>query len=150
MLGCVVRSSSGLFDGVRMKLNELAIALSEELTLEAEEQRGSNLVRITLFKDGRTDILIHHQCQIHRACFLQHYEVKKESHESCPLVTLGYLPSQSPTARTAVVSLTWMRPSLCHIEVVRCARRRSKGRHVANWKHGPSVAERVRRFYQMP
>ena len=39
MLGCVVRSSLSLIDGVRMKLNELAIALSEELTLEAEERR---------------------------------------------------------------------------------------------------------------
>jgi len=39
MLGCVIRPSLSLTDGVRMKLNELAIALSEELTLEAEEKR---------------------------------------------------------------------------------------------------------------
>ena len=38
MLDCVVRPPSGLFDVARMKLNELAITLSEEVTLEAEEK----------------------------------------------------------------------------------------------------------------
>jgi hypothetical protein len=38
MLDCTIRSSSDLFDVVRLKLNELAITLSEELTLEAEER----------------------------------------------------------------------------------------------------------------
>ncbi len=41
ILGCVDRSSSGLSDVARLKLNELAIALSEEVTLEAEEKRTS-------------------------------------------------------------------------------------------------------------
>jgi hypothetical protein len=39
MLECTIRSSSDLlFDVVRLKLNELAIVLREELTLEAEER----------------------------------------------------------------------------------------------------------------
>jgi hypothetical protein len=41
ILGRVDRSSSGLSDVARLKLNELAIALSEEVTLEAEEKRTS-------------------------------------------------------------------------------------------------------------
>ena len=45
MLDCTVRSSLDLlFDVARLKLNELATALSEELTLEAEERRsGQNM-----------------------------------------------------------------------------------------------------------
>ena len=39
MLECTNRSSSDLlFDVVRLKLNELAMVLREELTLEAEER----------------------------------------------------------------------------------------------------------------
>jgi hypothetical protein len=38
MLDCTTRSSSDLFDVARLKLNEVAIALSEELTLEAKER----------------------------------------------------------------------------------------------------------------
>jgi hypothetical protein len=37
MLDCTIRSSSDLFDVARLKLNDLAITLSEELTLEAEK-----------------------------------------------------------------------------------------------------------------
>ena len=39
MLDRVVCPSSGLFDVALLRLNELAIALREELTLEAEEIR---------------------------------------------------------------------------------------------------------------
>ena len=37
----VVPSSSGLLGVARLKLNELAIALSEEVTLEAEREMSS-------------------------------------------------------------------------------------------------------------
>jgi hypothetical protein len=54
ILGCVNRSSSGLSDVARLKLNELAIALSEEVTLEAEESGQVNMARIEILKkNGR-------------------------------------------------------------------------------------------------
>src|SRR5712675_230837 len=55
MLDCTIRSSSDLlFDVARLKLKELAITLSEELTLEAERRwSGQNMARMG--KDSRLD-----------------------------------------------------------------------------------------------
>jgi hypothetical protein len=55
MLDCTIRSSSDLLlDVARLKLNELAITLNEELTLEAEERwSGQNMARMG--KESRLD-----------------------------------------------------------------------------------------------
>jgi hypothetical protein len=54
-LDCTIRSSSDLlFDVARLKLNDLAITLSEELTLEAEESwSGQNMAEMG--KESRLD-----------------------------------------------------------------------------------------------
>ena len=67
MLDRVVCPSSGLFDVALLRLNELAIALREELTLEAEEIRKVKKTRKNRdIKGWKTDIRIHHLYQTHR------------------------------------------------------------------------------------
>jgi len=108
ILDCTIRSSSDLlFDVGRLRLNELAIALSEEVTLGAGERwSGQDIIWVGWEK---SHVWIHHRCQIHQGR-------RHQSGSKSPLVSLGYLPLQPPIARLVVEG-----ESLRHVEVVRYA-----------------------------